>query len=199
MVSESYHLYATIAVIVWSLLSTVCISEAAASKNGSDMVRIAAGMFLMGSNSGPEDERPQHHILVGEFLIDRTPVTNAQFAQFIDAKGTQSPDGQRWYDTDDNDARIHLRAGKWLADSGAEHHPVVEASWYGAQAYCAWLGKRLPTEPSGKRLRGEPTGGNILGETSLRTGVVLISVRVGMTCDRWEAYQKAPVPTESWT
>jgi formylglycine-generating enzyme required for sulfatase activity len=74
------------------------------------------------------------------------PVTNAQFAQFVDAKGTQSPDGQRWYDTDDNDARIHRRTGKWVADAGAEHHPVVEASWYGAGAYCAGLGKRLPTE-----------------------------------------------------
>jgi iron(II)-dependent oxidoreductase len=146
MVRQRYYFCAKVAVIVLSLLANAYVCGAADPAKGSDMVRIPAGMFLMGSSAGPEDERPQHHILVGEFFIDRMPVTNAQFAQFIDAKGTQSPDGQRWYDTDDNDARIHRRTGKWVADAGAEHHPVVEASWYGAGAYCAGLGKRLPTE-----------------------------------------------------
>ena len=80
------------------------------------------------------------------FFIDRTPVTNAQFAQFLSAKGTQAADGQTWYDIDDNDARINRRGSNWMADAGSENHPVVEASWYGAVAYCAWLGKRLPTE-----------------------------------------------------
>ena len=80
------------------------------------------------------------------FFIDRTPVTNAQFAQFLSAKGTQAADGQTWYDIEDNDAQIHRRGSNWMADAGSENHPVVEASWYGAVAYCAWLGKRLPTE-----------------------------------------------------
>jgi iron(II)-dependent oxidoreductase len=79
-------------------------------------------------------------------MIDRTKVTNAQFARFMNARGTQAPDGQRWYDTDDNDARIHSRGGQWTADPGHEHVPVVESSWYGALMYCQWLGKRLPTE-----------------------------------------------------
>ena len=146
MVPQQYYLCANVAVIVWYLVSAACISSAADSSDGSAMVRIPAGKFLMGSDAGPEDERPQQQIQVAEFFIDRIPVTNAQFAQFINAKGTQAVDEQGWYDTDDNDARIHRREGKWVADSGAEHHPVVEASWYGAVAYCAWLEKRLPTE-----------------------------------------------------
>jgi iron(II)-dependent oxidoreductase len=119
---------------------------AAHAKSGSEMVRVAGGMFLMGNDDGPEDERPQHQVNVAEFFIDRMPVTNAQFARFLNAKGTQAADGQRWYDIDDNDARIHRRQDRWAADAGSENHPVVEASWYGAVAYCAWLGKRLPTE-----------------------------------------------------
>ena len=62
------------------------------------------------------------------FFIDRTPVTNAQFAQFLSAKGTQAADGQTWYDIDDNDARINRRGSNWMADAGSENHPVVEAS-----------------------------------------------------------------------
>jgi iron(II)-dependent oxidoreductase len=110
------------------------------------MVRIPAGSFIMGSNTGPQDEGPQHRIILGEFFIDQHKVTNAQFARFMNAKGTHSALGQRWYDTDDNDARIHWRNGQWAADPGHESAPAVEASWHGALAYCNWLGKRLPTE-----------------------------------------------------
>jgi iron(II)-dependent oxidoreductase len=118
--------------------------EAALEPN--DMVRVPAGSFLMGSDSGPADERPAHTVHVAEFRIDRTPVTNSQFAHFMSAAGTQAPNGQRWYDIDDSDARIHRRAGEWRADPGYENHPVTEVSWYGAVAYCGWLRKRLPTE-----------------------------------------------------
>jgi iron(II)-dependent oxidoreductase len=121
-------------------------SDGADSKAASDMIRVPAGPFLMGSNNGPEDERPQHPVNVAEFFIDRTKVANAHFAQFVNARGVKSADGQIWYDSDDNDARIHRRDGKWQADAGHENHPVVEASWYGASAYCSWVGKRLPTE-----------------------------------------------------
>lgn len=111
-----------------------------------EMVRIPAGAFVMGSDEGAPDERPRHRVTLKEFFIDRTPVTNAQFAQFLNAAGPRATDGQRWYDSDDNDARIHGREGKWVADPSAEDHPVVEVPWYGAVAYCAWAGKHLPTE-----------------------------------------------------
>ncbi len=110
------------------------------------MMRVPGGVFVMGRSDGPEDERPQQQVDVGEFFIDRTKVTNAQFAQFMNARGSRAADGQVWYDVDDNDARIHRRQGQWQADPGHEDHPVVEASWYGALAYCLWAGKRLPTE-----------------------------------------------------
>jgi formylglycine-generating enzyme required for sulfatase activity len=128
------------------LLCTATVLAAAESKNLTAMVRVPAGEFLMGSNEGPEDERPQHKVEVGEFSIDRTPVTNAQFAVFLNSSRVNGPNGEGWYDTDDNDARIHRRNGKWVADSHYENHPAVEVSWFGAAAYCQWAGKRLPTE-----------------------------------------------------
>ena len=128
------------------LVALIAPASAAGANDGVDMQKIPAGPFFMGRDDGPADERPQHRIDLPEFFIDRLPVTNAQFAQFLQAKGAQGAAGERWYDVDDNDARIHRRDAKWQADAGFENHPVVEVSWFGAVAYCGWSGKRLPTE-----------------------------------------------------
>lgn len=130
------------------VLLTACIAQTmgADANDGADMRRIPAGPFSMGRDDGPVDERPQHRVDLPEFFIDRLPVTNSQFAQFLQAKGVRGAAAERWYDSDDNDARIHLRAGKWQSHPGFENHPVIEASWFGAAAYCDWSGKRLPTE-----------------------------------------------------
>jgi formylglycine-generating enzyme required for sulfatase activity len=117
-----------------------------AASDITEMVRIAAGEFLIGSNDGPADERPQHRVFLEEYFMDRMPVTNAQFARFLNSAGFKGPGGESWYDLDDSDARIHRREKQFRADAGYENHPVVEASWFGALAYCRWAGKRLPTE-----------------------------------------------------
>ena len=131
-----------------SIVSLTPETAAAAdqSKDANAMIRIPAGSFLMGSNDGPEDERPRHRVNLMEFFIDRNKVTNREFALFLDAAGPRGPRGETYFDVDDNDARVHRRAGQWRADEGHENHPVVEASWHGARAYCLWAGKRLPTE-----------------------------------------------------
>jgi iron(II)-dependent oxidoreductase len=100
----------------------------------------------MGRDDGPADERPAHRFELKAFSMDRTPVTNQQFAEFLNAAGPVNRRGERLYDVDDNDARIHKRGDRWLPDRGFENHPVVEVSWFGARDYCAWAGKRLPTE-----------------------------------------------------
>lgn len=125
------------------ILSSV---PAQGAETGAEMVRIPAGVFLMGSDDGPQDERPQHAVQLGEFLIDKHKATNGQFAQFLNAAGALGAKGEKYYDIADNDARVHRVDGRWRADAGHENHPVVEASWFGALAYCRWAGKRLPTE-----------------------------------------------------
>jgi iron(II)-dependent oxidoreductase len=109
-----------------------------------DMLGIPAGPFIMGANAGPEDERPAHEVTLAAFAIDRFPVTNAQYADFLNRRATSA--APRLYDFNDPDARIHRRGERWSADRGFEHHPVMEVPWTGAVAYCALAGKRLPTE-----------------------------------------------------
>jgi len=110
------------------------------------MVEIPAGPFTMGSDAGPADERPAHPVTLSAFRIDRFPITNARFAEFLNAVGTRNANGERLFDFDDPDARVHRAGEKWIPDKGYENHPVVEVSWPGARDFCAWAGKRLPTE-----------------------------------------------------
>jgi iron(II)-dependent oxidoreductase len=112
---------------------------------------VQAGAFWMGRDDGTPAEAPAHRVYLRDFWIERHKVTNAEFAAFLNARGIASADGERRYDADDADARIHLRPAAeqhagWVADRGFERHPVVEASWYGARDYCTWRGRRLPTE-----------------------------------------------------
>jgi formylglycine-generating enzyme required for sulfatase activity len=79
------------------------------SKNLAEMVRVPPGAFVMGSNDGPDDERPRHKVEIEDFSTDRTPVTNAQFAAFLNNAGVKGPNGEHWYDVDDN-GRTHSSA-----------------------------------------------------------------------------------------
>ena len=111
------------------------------------MLRLEGGSFTMGSDTGLADERPAHGVTLRSFMIDRLPVTNREFAAFLERNGdTRNGRGQNLFDWDDRDARLHQVDGKWRADPGFEDHPVIEASWYGARDYCQAQDKRLPSE-----------------------------------------------------
>jgi iron(II)-dependent oxidoreductase len=107
---------------------------------------VQAGAFWMGRDDGPPDEGPTHRVYVRDFWIERQKVTNAEFAAFLNAGGPRTREGERRFDADDPDSRIHLVEGWWRADPGFERHPAVEVSWFGARDYCAWRQRRLPTE-----------------------------------------------------
>ena len=127
-------------------ITVVAIAGLTGAAAAQEMVRVPAGPFTMGSDDGPADERPAHVVTLREFEIDRLPVTNADFAKFLQQLGPVAASGERYFDWDDADARIHRIDGTWRADAGYGDHPVVEPSWLGAHTYCRWLGKRLPTE-----------------------------------------------------
>ncbi len=94
------------------------------------MIRIPAGEFLRGSNTGRETERPLESIYLDAFGLDRYEVTNAQYRRFVRATGHRAP---RY----------------WSGDQyprGQADVPVVGLAWEDALAYCTWAGKRLPTE-----------------------------------------------------
>jgi iron(II)-dependent oxidoreductase len=112
-----------------------------------DMALIGGGTFNMGSDRGLPDERPMHPVTVKAFWIDRRPVSNSEFAAFLERLGgAVNARGQRLFDWDDGDARLRQVQGRWRADPGFERHPANEMSWYGARDYCLAQGKRLPTE-----------------------------------------------------
>lgn len=110
-----------------------------------EMVVIRGGSFQRGSNYGGRDEVPRHTVTLSSFAIDIHPVTNEQFVRFLEAMG-----GEKDHNNNDiirlRESRIKRFGGKLQIESGYSKHPVVGVTWYGAEAYAKWVGKRLPTE-----------------------------------------------------
>jgi formylglycine-generating enzyme required for sulfatase activity len=110
------------------------------------MVYVPAGEFEMGSTEGEGDEQPVHTVALDAFWIDRTEVTSAQFAAFLNKRGNQAEGGATWLDLWSEYCLIEQADGEFRSKSGYANHPVIKVSWYGAAAYCEWAGARLPTE-----------------------------------------------------
>jgi iron(II)-dependent oxidoreductase len=129
----------------------------AASPDG--MARVPAGPFLLGDGGDGfayDNERPQHEIELAAFEIDRGPVTNGAYLQFLDQGGYRrrelwSEDGWAWRREEAIEAPLC-----WTAAGGVRDFertlpldarlPVQHVSWFEAEAFARWAGKRLPTE-----------------------------------------------------
>lgn len=127
-------------------------------KDGMMLVYVSEGEFIMGSNGGDPDEQPPHIIYLSSYWIDRTEITNAMYAQFLNEMGNQSEGGADWINLQDIDVRITSIGGLWQPERGYENLPVVEVTWYGANAYCTWAGRRLPTEAEWEKAARGDTG-----------------------------------------
>ncbi|MBN1922179.1 MAG: SUMF1/EgtB/PvdO family nonheme iron enzyme [Anaerolineae bacterium] len=113
--------------------------------DGMVLVYAPAGEFQMGSTQY-DAEQPVHTVALDGFWLDRTEVTNAQFAAFLTVTGNKTEGGATWLDSADEDCLIEQAGNTFRAKSGYAQHPVIEVTWYGAAAYCEWVGGRLPTE-----------------------------------------------------
>lgn len=105
------------------------LPEAITASDGSPMVLIPAGPFMMGSDSGPISEQPAHEVTLDAFYIDQYEVTNARYANCVATGACSLPGCTTAYNDPDK------------AD-----HPVVCINWQKADTYCYWRGDRLPTE-----------------------------------------------------
>jgi formylglycine-generating enzyme required for sulfatase activity len=100
------------------------------------------------------DEGPQREVFVDAFSIDRHEVTNALFERFVGAtshRTTAEIEGWGWVFMPATGKWDKVQGATWRAPGGPgttaqPTHPVVQVSWYDAEAYCKWAGKRLPTE-----------------------------------------------------
>ncbi len=116
-----------------------------------EMVFVPAGNFTMGSTTGYSDELPVHTVYLDAFYIDKYEVTNAQFKAFIDAGGYTN---QAFWSAAGWSARTSVgwtqpyswTTGEFHSGPAWPNFPVNGVSWYEAEAYANFAGKRLPTE-----------------------------------------------------
>jgi iron(II)-dependent oxidoreductase len=136
------------------------MNETEPSPTGLELVEVPAGECTIGATSegfAYDNERPRHRTDVRDYLIGRTPITNATYLTFVEGGGYErrewwSDEGWAW--KEDYDI---TRPGGWTADLRAEwrlstleplhpHCPVVHISWFEADAFVRAHGLRLPTE-----------------------------------------------------
>jgi formylglycine-generating enzyme required for sulfatase activity len=103
--------------------------------SGVAMILIPQGGFAMGNMLGAEDERPVHNVTLDDFYIDKYEITNARYAECVDAGVCQPP-------TNSGSATRE----SYYGNSEYDDFPVIYVSWFMAKAYCEWRGGRLPTE-----------------------------------------------------
>jgi len=140
-------------------------------------VLVPGGTFTMGTGTDPwalDNERPAHAVDVPPFYLDTTPVTCGAYLAFIADGGYETP---RWWTADGWKHRQQAGlvaplywsfagAGQWVrrvfgrTSPVDPAEPVVHVSWYEADAYARWAGRRLPTEPEWeKAARFDPATG----------------------------------------
>mgnify|MGYP001035720262 CR=1 FL=1 len=125
--------------------------------DGMVMMYVPEGSFLMGNTNNDSGayahEKPQHEVFLDAFWMDAYEVSNTMFLKFVESTGYQTlaeeqgysymyNSSSTWTAFDDVNWRHPMGADSTYQDS----LPVIHVNKYDAEAYCAWVGGRLPTE-----------------------------------------------------
>jgi gamma-glutamyl hercynylcysteine S-oxide synthase len=126
-------------------------------------VHVPGGSFKLGSARNArfvfDNEKWAHPVAVRPFRISRAPVTNAEFAAFVEGGGYRQrkfwgDEGWRWRESVRAEHPLYWQPeGRGFSvrrfhrsEPLPPHQPVVHVNWYEASAWCRWAGRRLPTE-----------------------------------------------------
>jgi sulfatase modifying factor 1 len=136
------------------------IARPASRARRAELIPIPAGVVQIGDDAAPPDERPAFRYRSAAFLMDRTPVTVAQFAAFTADTGYVT-DAERFGAAGVLDKKqgawVSLHGADWRHPGGPQapaapgDHPVTQVSWRDADAFCRAYGARLPTEEEWER------------------------------------------------
>jgi iron(II)-dependent oxidoreductase len=119
-----------------------CLAESVPTVT--DAIAIAAGEHAIGATErgfAYDNERPRHEVELAAFEIDRTPVANGAYLEFMEETGAESP---LYWQRDGGGGWISVARGVRSPIDPAQ--PVIHVSWHQADAFARWAGKRLPTE-----------------------------------------------------
>jgi gamma-glutamyl hercynylcysteine S-oxide synthase len=111
---------------------------------GPEMVAVEAGRYSIGTSDrgfAYDNERPRHEVELAAFEIERTPVTNGAFAEFVEATGAEPP--LYWERGGEGGWTSAARGRRAPIDPDL---PVVHVSWHQADEFASWAGRRLPSE-----------------------------------------------------
>ena len=137
---------------------------------GPTEIDVPGGSFTLGAVHEPwayDNELEPHETEIPGFRIDRAPVTNGEFAEFLDARGYRarkhwSDAGWAWRERDEVTAPLYWerssygweRTGFGRREPITPWEPVQHVSFHEAEAFAHWAGKRLPTEIEWERAAG---------------------------------------------
>ena len=105
--------------------------------DGSLLLLVPGGTFLAGED--------KFAVELPAYYLGIHPVTNSQYARFLSARRPGSDDLEKWIQLDGS-CYVRQQGSSFEACGGKEDHPVVQVSWWGAEAYCQWADVRLPSE-----------------------------------------------------
>ncbi len=172
--------------IITGLFSLSLMSCVSSQQKGTidsyGMVLVPKGVFTMGLKEDEPNEKPEHEVYLDSYKIDRDEVSAKDFAAFLNVKGNPE---NRYFTAAESSTVVEekvLPAGNtakqgrfsYVARQGYENFPANNVSWFGAEEYCRWKGRRLPTEAEWeKAARGDdrriyPWGDSMPDETKAR-------------------------------